>query len=340
MNFEDIPKMIRHLGRTLFGSAPIAPVTDLTGKTAIITGASPGSIGFETAKTLAAWGGNVIITTRSNPDATVRALVAALSLEGKSANITGHTLDLTDAQSVNSFAEWFQKNDENRLHILINNAGIHLDLLSQWKEPTRTPDGFEIHWRTNYLGSAMLTHLLLPQLKNAGAIDGDARVINVSSHLHNKGLNSELFSQQRPYDSWEAYGQSKLATVHHAFEIQRRFAQQFNVKGYVLHPGAIATNISGKGLEGTGLLQKLRNLFSPIEALILLSPTEGAQTQIYCASHPSIIGGFYYERCERGDVNTESSDTLVAERLWDETQTWIQSVCNTSETGTQQTVKL
>ena len=185
----------------------------------------------------------------------------------------------------------------------------------------------------------MLTHLLLPQLKNAGAIDGDARVVNVSSHLHNKGLNSEFFSQQRPYNSWEAYGQSKLATVHHAFEIQRRFSQQFNVKGYVLHPGAIATNISGKGLEGTGILQKLRNLFSPIEALILLSPTEGAQTQIYCATHPSIVGGTYYERCERGDVNPESSDTLVAERLWDETQTWIQSVSNSQPIETQQPVE-
>ena len=192
MNFEDIPKMIRHLGRTLFGSAPTAPVTDLTGKNAIVTGASPGSIGFETAKTLASWGANVIITTRSNPGDTVQALVSSLQREGKTANIKGHTLDLTNAQSVNTFAEWFQDISENRLHILINNAGIHLDLLSQWKEPTLTSDGFEIHWRTNYLGSAMLTHLLLPQLKNAGAIDGDARVVNVSSHLHSKGLNSEL----------------------------------------------------------------------------------------------------------------------------------------------------
>ncbi|OUS24638.1 hypothetical protein A9Q99_24020 [Gammaproteobacteria bacterium 45_16_T64] len=322
MNIEDIPKMIRHLGRTLFGKAPMAPKVALDGKHIIVTGASPGSIGFETAKTLASWGACVTITTRSNPEATVDAITTALSLEGKPADLHGHSLDLTQAASVCAFSEWYLDTFNDKLDVLINNAGIHLDLLSQWDQPNLTADGFEIHWRTNYLGTSMLTQLLLPALTVAGKQYGDARVVNVSSHLHSRGINREFFSPQRPYDSWSAYGQSKLAVVHHAFELQRRYASDCNLQGYVLHPGAIATNISGKGLEGNGLLQKLRNLFSPIEALILMSPNEGAQTQILCATAPSVEGGKFYERCETAKVNPEANDKTIAKRLWDETQVW------------------
>lgn len=320
---NDLPKMIRHLGRTLFGTAPKATVTDLSGKHVIVTGASPGSIGFETAKTLATWGAQVTITTRSNPEATVQALLDILNQQQISANITGHTLDLTLTDSVQTFAKWYRSTVSERLDILVNNAGIHLDLLSQWKSPNLTADGFEIHWRTNYLGCAMLTDCLLPLLKQTGKKHGEARVINVSSHLHKKGLNSELFTPQRPYNSWEAYGQSKLAVVHHAFELNRRFNQEYNLKGYALHPGAIATNISNKGLEGSGILQKLRNIFAPLEALILMSPEEGAQTQLYCATHPSVVAGKYYERCELGSLNPEANHTAASKQLWNATQQWI-----------------
>jgi len=323
---NDIPKMIRHLGRTLFGTAPKAIPKNIKGKHAIVTGASPGSIGFETAKTLASWGAQVTITTRSKPEETVKALIDSLRNNPTAVNITGHTLDLTQTDSVKDFASWYQTNISNRLEILINNAGIHLDLLSQWTQPNLTEDGFEIHWRTNYLGNAMLTELLLEPLKRAGKANGQARVVNVSSHLHKKGLNSEFFSQTRPYNSWEAYGQSKLAVVHHAFEIDSRYRSS-NIAGYALHPGAISTNIAGKGLEGNGMLQKMRNFLAPIEALILMSPEDGAQTQIACATDSKLSSGKYYERCELGSLNPEAKDAKTSAKLWDETQTWIRESC-------------
>lgn len=335
---NDIPKMIRHLGRTLFGTAPKAKPINLKGKHAIVTGASPGSIGFETAKTLASWGARVTITTRNKPEVTVQALIDSLKHHSASVDITGHTLDLTLTDSVEAFAAWYQTDISNRLDILINNAGIHLDLLSQWHQPNLTDDGFEIHWRTNYLGNAMLTERLLGSLKRAGQVNGQARVVNVSSHLHKKGLNSEFFSPKRPYNSWEAYGQSKLAVVHHAFELNRQYEKKFNIKGYALHPGAISTNIAGKGLEGNGFLQKMRNFLAPIEALILLSPEEGAQTQVSCATDPTVTPGKYYERCKLGSLSPEANDTEASERLWYETQTWISKNCTHPSSSSSNTI--
>ena len=170
---------------------------DLTGRVIIVTGAGAGSIGFETARILSSWGATVVTTTRRE-------------------------LELTDSGSVTRFAESFLA-DHDRLDVLINNAGVHLDLRSQWKAP-HLVDGYEIHWRTNYLGSVHLTHLLLPTLIATAAQTGDARVVNVVSKLHARATNEQLFGEIDPYNSWVAYGRSKLGLMHHANELHRRFA--------------------------------------------------------------------------------------------------------------------
>ena len=308
--------------RNLFGAAPFAQVADLHGKTIIVTGASPGSIGFETARILAAWGANVVITTRSEP----QAALALLNRTGASAPISAHPLDLCRADSVARFADWYAATHGGRLDVLINNAGVHLDLLSQWKQPHRTDDGFEIHWRTNYLGTSHLTHRLLPLLQAAAAHAGEARVVNVVSMLHARGSNAGLFEAPRPYNSWVAYGLSKLALVHATFEMQRRYAGTANVRAYCLHPGAVFTNIAAKGLAGNRLIETVRNALSPAEAFFLLTPEEGAQTQIHCATQPRLAGGLYYDKCRPGRASAETRDTVVAARLWEETQAWVKSL--------------
>src|SRR5690349_14736714 len=116
------------------------------GRTVLVTGATPGSLGHATAQALVARGDEVVVTARSR----VPAVVAACGAR------TGHELDLADAGSVASFASWLA-GEVGRLDVLVNNAGVHLDLRSQWKQP-QLVDGHEIHWRTNYLGSAHLTH--------------------------------------------------------------------------------------------------------------------------------------------------------------------------------------
>jgi len=296
---------------------------DVTGKTIIVTGATSGSLGFETARTLASWGASVVVTTRSNPDAAAEALRARLQYADARRRVDAHTLDLAYSDSVASFARWFAGAHGDRLDVLINNAGIHLDLLSRWTEPQLTDDGFEIQWRTNYLGTAHLTHLLLPQLEKTGRATGDARIVNVVSHLYVKGSNEDLFERTRPYNSWAAYGNSKLALMHMTNELQRRYAEESHVQAYCLHPGSVFTHVADKGLEGTGVIEKVRSALSPVEAFFLKTPEEGAQTQIHCATYPRLPGGLYYMDCRPAEASKDAEDAGVSARLWAETEAWV-----------------
>lgn len=307
--------------RRLFVRTTFADPVDLTGKTMIVTGAGHGSLGFATARTLASWGASVVVTTRSRSEVIVDALRAELP-DPAGARIQGHPLDLSDRDSVEGFAQWFADAHGNGLDVLVNNAGVHLDLLSRWKEP-RMADGFETHWRINYLGTAHLTERLLPQLQKAGETTGDARIVNVGSHLYARGSNEDLFGRTRPYDSWKAYGNSKLALMHLTTELQRRYAHSAKVQAYCLHPGAVFTKVADRGLEGVRWARKLRETLAPVEAYFLKSPEEGAQTQIHCASRPGLEGYVYFKECRRVIPGSEAQNRAVAERLWTDTQRWI-----------------
>ena len=290
------------------------------GLRAIVTGAAPGSLGFETARQLAAWGAAVTVTTRRDPGRAVAALHG--QVEGE---VDGHALDLAQPDSVRRFAQW-HADTHSRLDLLVNNAGVHLDLLSQWKQPQLTADGHEIHWRTNYLGTVQLTRLLLPALRAAAQAKGQARVVNVVSKLHAKGSNAALFEAparyDSPYNSWAAYGTSKLALIHETFELQRRYAGG-GLKAYCLHPGAVFTHIADKGLAGNPRLEALRRAFAPVERYFLLTPREGAQTTLHCATHPAAEGGRYYLNCAPAQPSADALDAQAAARLWQNTEAWV-----------------
>lgn len=325
MSLTDISTAVTSVVRRIFSKPPMAMPVDLKGKTAIVTGASPGSIGYETAKTLAGWGAKVIITTRSKTDQCVNQLQTDLQQSGAPHDVVGHPLDLTQADSVEQFVAWYKTNIGDELHILVNNAGVHSDIMGSWKQPKLSADGFEIHWRTNFLGPMHLTSRLLPLLQKAGKKLDPARVVFVASHLHQKGENSELFQHNKPYNSWLAYGQSKLGLVHGAFALQQRYATK-NIQSYVLHPGSIATNIALKGMESNQRMKRLLEIANPLQAWFMLSPLQGAQTQIYCATSPGLPGGRYYDRCAVARPNPEASNSMVSNRLWEETQQWINSL--------------
>lgn len=320
---------LRELLRKPFVDTPRATPVNLTGKYAIVTGASPGSLGYETARTLARWGANVTVTTRKNTADTVQQLKTALAKEGASAGIDGHDMDLSVAPSVTAFSQWYLQNHGDRLDILVNNAGIHLDLMSDWQEPRLTNDGVEIHWRTNYLGTVQLTHELLPLLLKTGDDNGEARVVNVVSQLHSRGSNAGLFDASAPYNSWRAYGLSKLALIHFTYELDRRYAREKHLKSYCLHPAGksgASTNVAGKGLEGHALINLLRRLAAPIESLFMASAEEGAQTQIYCATAPEAPSGHYFQNCAVAPASDDTQDHASGKRLWDETARWLEQL--------------
>jgi NAD(P)-dependent dehydrogenase (short-subunit alcohol dehydrogenase family) len=276
--------------------APRATPVDMTGKTVVVTGAAEGSLGGETARVLRQWGATVVTTTRRGGS---------------------HPLDLTDGSSVRAFAAWLAERCPT-VDVLVNNAGVHLDLMSDWKQPRLTPDGYEVHWRTNYLGTMQLTHLLLPQLLRAAEATGDARVVHVVSKLHTRGRNAHLFSPPPTYSSWDAYGQSKLALVHAMHELQDRH-RAAGLRAYAVHPGSVATGIATRGLEGHRLLGAARRVLAPVERLFLLTPEEGAQTTLLCATDPDLEGGRYFAACRATPGSPEVEDRDVAGRLWKET---------------------
>lgn len=317
--------------RRLFVQAAWATPVDLRGRQIVVTGAGPDSIGAATARTLAAWGATVAVTTRSAQTATAAADAITRILPSHCAgHVFGHALDLCDVASVAGFADWYRATLGERLDALINNGGVHLDLRSQWRAPQLTADGHEIHWRTNYLGTLHLTHCLLPLLRATARSQGEARIVNVASMLHARGRNAALFggpSALQPYNSWVAYGSSKLALVHATRELQRRHAAE-GVQAYCLHPGAVLTRIADKGLAGQTALMALRRTFAPVEAFFLLTPDEGAQTQIHCATRPlsELAGGGYYRDCRPAQASADAGDDAVAARLWDETQAWLDRI--------------
>ncbi len=288
---------------------------DVNGRRMIVTGASPGSLGFATARALADWGARVVVTTRAATDAVARELACG------NRDVVGHPLDLTSAESVQRFVDWYTTTEGHALDVLVNNAGIHLDLRAKWTEPHRSADGHEIHWRTNYLGTMHLTHLLLPLLARTGKRTGDARVVTVVSKLHDRGRNEFLFTPLAPYHSWDAYGLSKLALVHASSEIAARYAAA-NIRAYSLHPGSVYSHIADRGLEGHRVIGAARRRLAPLESRLLRSPEEGAQTTLHCATAPDLPSG-YYRDCRPARPGGEAADREVAARLWTETRRWL-----------------
>jgi NAD(P)-dependent dehydrogenase (short-subunit alcohol dehydrogenase family) len=272
-------------------------------KVFVVTGSGPGSLGEATATALREHG-RVITTRRSG-----------------SASADFHPLDLSDADSVRTFADWLGTASD-RVDVLVNNAGIHLDLRSKWREP-QLLDGHEIHWRTNYLGTAHLTRLLLPTLLRTAASAGDARVVNVVSKLHTRGRNEWLEGGVTPYDSWDAYGTSKLALVHEAAEIERRYAGQ-GLHGYSLHPCSVFTKVADRGLETAPVLARLRKLAAPLERRALTSPEVGARTTVFCATSSEAVPGGYHARSAVADASPEAADQGAAAALWDRTTAWVE----------------
>jgi len=289
--------------------AAAATQHDLTGRVVVVTGAGPGSIGLATARALADWGAEVVVSTRSEP---VQALLGD--------TVVWHALDLADRASVADFAAWLLDRYAGRLDVLVNNAGIHLDLRSTWTEPPLV-DGHEIHWRTNYLGTVQLTRLLLPALLDRAAETGEARVVHVVSKLHRRGTNAAMFDGVDPYDSWTAYGTSKLALVHDAAELYRRHGDD-GLRAVSLHPGSVYTHIADRGLATSPVLGRLRALAAPLERRVLMTPEQGAQTTLHCVADPEARHG-YFRGCAPEEPSSEALDVVASQRLWDRADAWL-----------------
>jgi NAD(P)-dependent dehydrogenase (short-subunit alcohol dehydrogenase family) len=218
----------------MVGSAQ-AEVPSQLGRTAIVTGAT-GGLGYETALALAKAGAEVVLTGRD--DRKGASAIEKIGREVPDAKAAYEHLDLASLASVADFAQRMRARQS--LDLLINNAGV----MALPRRQT-TADGFEMQFGTNYLGHFALTARLLPLLRRAS----EPRVVNVSSLAHRTGfIHFDDLQGVRVYSPWKAYGQSKLATLMFALELQRRSdAAGWNLTSNAAHPGFARTGLFASG---------------------------------------------------------------------------------------------
>lgn len=159
------------------------------------------------------------------------------------AKIDAMELDLSSIASVRNFAANFNSL-ALPLNLLINNAGVMATPF------TLSRDNIELQFATNHVGHFLLTNLLLETMKKtAQQSRREGRIVNVSSRRHQfsyrEGIRFDKINDQSGYNSFSAYGQSKLANVLHANELARRLKEErvLEITANSLHPGAIATNL-------------------------------------------------------------------------------------------------
>ncbi len=197
-------------------------------KTVLITGGNAG-IGLATATEIALNGAKVILACRNQKKA-AQARQSILAVKSD-ADVQIYSLDLSSFANIRKFAAQFMA-DNSSLDVLINNAGI-MPSIQQFTE-----DGFEMQFGVNYLGHFLLTHLLIPALKNVP----EARVIHLSSIMHNlSGLNFDSFRGRKRYFVISAYAQSKLANLLFSYEMSRRLPP--SITSNALHPGGVDSEI-------------------------------------------------------------------------------------------------
>ncbi|HWF35119.1 MAG TPA: oxidoreductase [Solirubrobacteraceae bacterium] len=285
-------------------------IPDQTGRLAVVTGANSG-LGLVTARELARAGAEVIIACRDTGKgeralATIRAAVPGAHAEVQQ-------LDLADLSSVKAFAARLGETHE-RIDLLINNAGV-------MALPRRTTvDGFESQLATNHLGHFALTGLLLGPLLAAP----HPRVVTLSSMVHRIGrINFADLQGERRYHRWIAYGQSKLANLLFAFELQRRAGGAgTNLQSLAAHPGYAATNLQSAGPE----VAAERWGMALANRVIAQSADMGALPTLYAATVPDLPGGTFVGPGGPGEMRgaprpvtakARAYDTEAARRLWD-----------------------
>ena len=229
--------------------------------------------------------------------------------------------DLADLESVASFAEGVRESYD-QLHVLCNNAGVMAIPRAE------TEDGFEMQLGVNHLGHFALTGQLLGLLVRTA---GETRVVGHSSGAHTAGeMNFDDLHREKSYDKWGAYGQSKLANLLFAYELQRRLeaAGITDTLSVACHPGWAATNLQYRGPKQAGSKARM-GLMKVANTVFGQSARQGALPLLYASVGPDVQGGEYYGpdgfmnmrgAPEKQSSNAASRDEADAERLWAESE--------------------
>ncbi len=279
-----------------------------TGKKAIVTGANTG-LGYETALGLAKLGATVIMACRNLEKA--EAAKAKILEQAKDADITVMHLDLSSLESVKKFASEYRDRHDS-LDLLINNAGI------MFPPYTKTEEGFESQIGVNHLGHFLLTELLIDLMPDTP----ESRVVSLSSNAHKFGrMNFDDLQSEKNYSATAAYGQSKLACLMFADELQRRLDESDKQKiSVAAHPGVAQTELARHMPDWLVWIMGFT-----VAPFITHPVDQAALPTLMAAIAPDVKGGEYFGPQGAGEMTgkpgraekaSHALDQNVAKKLW------------------------
>jgi protochlorophyllide reductase len=276
---------------------------DLTGRTALVTGANDG-LGLQVTGQLAARGARVVMACR-NLEKAERARRELIALHGDAA-LDVVPLDLGNLASVKACAEQVVARYP-KLDVIVCNGGIMAVPFGL------TPDGLEQHMGVNYYGHFALIGRLMPVIRGTPG----ARVVTVTSLAEKLGrldLTAPVTADR--YNRWRAYGDSKLAILMLALMLDERFKRDgLDAKGIGAHPGFARTHLR------TTRLETERNWFQRLQLHmyeVLSAPAEqGVQPLLVAATDPALRGGEYIGLTGLGEIRGRPKVTKAQARAYD-----------------------
>jgi NAD(P)-dependent dehydrogenase (short-subunit alcohol dehydrogenase family) len=263
---------------------PDITVPDLSGKLAVVTGASDG-VGLVLTARLAASGAEVVMPVRNRRKG--EAAVAKIKQRYPKATLSLRDLDLSSLRSVAALGATLVGEDRP-IHILINNAGVMTP-----PERQTTEDGFELQFGSNHLGHFALVSHLLPLLRAGGG-----RVTSqLSVAANGNAINWDDLNWERSYNGRRAYSQSKIAFGLFGLELDRRSrAAGWGITSNIAHPGVAPTSLlaarpevgRARDTAGVRLIRVLsrRGILGTVESAALPA--------LYAATSPDARGGRFY----------------------------------------------
>lgn len=270
------------------GDAPAIP--DMKGKTVLITGSTDG-LGKAVALQLAKAGAHIIVhgRNRERGAAVVKEIDA---LKGGGAMF--YAADFASLQAVRGLAEAVAR-DHQRIHLLINNAGIGSADADGSKDREVSADGYELRFAVNYLSGFLLTRLLLPTLIDSAP----ARIVNVAS-IAQRPLDFDNVMLEREYDGSRAYGQSKLAQILFTQDLAAELSGR-RVTANSLHP---ATFMDTAMVRSAGVAPRS-------------TVAEGADAVVFVATSPSLEGksGLFFNGQAEMRANAQVYDVQARAKL-------------------------
>ena len=278
----------------------------IDGSLVIITGGNTG-IGKEAARKLSSSGAKVIIACRNM----VRAEEAAREITMLSQNPVGYMLlDLSDLSSIRTFSDKFLE-VYGTPDVLINNAAVYM------RKYRETGFGMESTMAVNYLAPFYLSNIFLPHM---AALDGETRVINVTSDSYHIGDFDPRLEGRKHNKGFSAYSQSKRALMYFTFELADRI-KKTAVTVNCLNPGHAATNIwPSDALHWKAVRGIIKIVADP--------PSYAAENVVFAAKGDELkgISGKYISNLVITEARKDIFKKDISLRLWEDTLDYLQKL--------------